>query len=175
MSSIEVKELREIIFDMLNFTNMYCLALDGEMNIKFVNKSLSMELGYESYKELLDKPWIDFVPENQKEIIKSIHHSVANGIENWEEKYREVHSSIISKNGKSTCVYWFNSHINSKFNWVFSFGIKKLKQFQMENIDSIREYYYELLNKDKVMINSMRDVMGLRNKIAETFKKTNFE
>jgi hypothetical protein len=53
MSKMEkqVEGLREIVFKMLNFTNMYCLVLDHEMIVKFVNLSLALDLGYESYEE----------------------------------------------------------------------------------------------------------------------------
>lgn len=170
--SEEVKELREIIFNMLNFTNMYCLVLDQKMIIKFVNSSLALDLGYSSYQDVIGKNWINFIDPDEKKIIETIHISISNGINDWENKYREVHGNIINKNGKKIKVYWFNSHINSSLNWTFSFGIKKHIPLETKNIDSVREYYHDILNKDKIMINTMRDVMGLRDKIVDSCKPT---
>lgn len=162
----ELKELREVIFNMLNFTNMYCLVLDNKLVIKFVNLSLAIDLGFESYTNLIDQCWLDFIDEREITMITTVHSAVANGIENWEEKYREVQNKIITKEGKSISVHWFNSHINTDLNWTFSFGIKR--EPVIDSVDSIRDFYYDVIQKDRVMINSMRDVMGLRDKIVDS-------
>lgn len=165
----ELEELRNIIFNMLNFTNMYCLVLDQEMIIKFVNLSLALDLGYKSYEEILGKCWLDFIKNEEKHMIQIIHQSIANGLNNWEEKYREVQNTVITKQGRQFPVYWFNSHINTDLNWTFSFGIKKINS---EREDDIRDFYFDILKRDRVIINSMRDSMGLRDKIVNTCKPT---
>jgi len=165
----ELENLREIIFNMLNFTNMYCLVLNKEMVIKFVNLSLAIDLGYKSYEELLGHCWLNFIKEEEKQMIETIHNSIAQGTKGWEEKYREVQSNIITKDGKEFPVYWFNSHINTDINWSFSFGIKKL---QSDKEDDIRDFYFDILKRDRVIINSMRDSLGLRDRIVDTCKPT---
>jgi transcriptional regulator with PAS, ATPase and Fis domain len=165
----EIKQLREVIFNMLNFTNMYCLVLDNEMTIKFVNMSLALDLGYESYNEVINKCWLDFIKKEDKEMLRIVHNSVANGDKNWEDKYREVKNTVITKDEKKISVYWFNSHINTNLNWSFSFGIKRP---EIEKEDDIRDFYYDIIKKDRVIINSMRDAMGLRDKIVDTCKPT---
>lgn len=165
----EVRQLRAIVFNMLNFTNIYVLVLDRNMDIKFANNSLAIDLGFKSYKELLGHCWLDFIYENEKTLVSTIHAAVSNGYENWKSKYGEFQNEIIGKNGENNFVYWFNSHINSKYNWMFSFGIKK-EQKQNITMDSVRDYYKEIITKDRVMINSMRDVIGLRDKIIDTCK-----
>ncbi len=167
--SKEIEELRTIIFNMLNFTNMYCLVLNQEMIIKFINLSLALDLGFQSYEELIDRCWLDFIKPEEKQMIKIIHTSVANGSEEWESKYREVQSVVKTKQGKEFPVYWFNSHINTDLNWTFSFGIKKIESDQ-EN--DIRDFYFDIIKRDRVIINSMRDAMGLRDKIVDTCKPT---
>ena len=165
----ELESLREIIFNMLNFTNMYCLVLDQEMVIKFANLSLAIDMGYKSYDELLNKCWLDFIRDEEKQMVQIIHNSVANGTKEWEAKYREVQNTIVTKNGKAFPVYWFNSHINTDLNWTFSFGIKKL---DADKEDDIRDFYFDIIKRDRVIINSMRDSMGLRDKIVDTCKPT---
>lgn len=165
----EVKELRETIFNMLNFTNMYCLVLDTEMVIKFINQSLALDLGYKSYEEIIGKCWLDFIIEDDQDLIKSVHASVAYGVDEWEEKYREVQNNIRRLDGNVMTVYWFNSHVNTNLNWTFSFGLQRPIRVTEGN-DSIRDFYYDVIQKDRLMINSMRDVMGLRDKIVNSCK-----
>jgi PAS domain S-box-containing protein len=157
----QVKELRSIIFNMLNYTNMYILVLDQQMLIKFINNSLANDLGYDKFDDLLGKCWLDFIDENDKETIKIIHTSIANGYENW-KTYKEFQNEINGKDGEKINVCWFNSHINTDYNWTFSFGIKK--EIETHSIDSIRDYYQDIISKDRVMISAMRDVIGLKNK-----------
>lgn len=169
----EVEQLRKIIFNMLNFTNMYCLALDEKMTIKFVNTSLALDLGFKSYHDLINKCWLEFVEKDEKLIVQTVHTAVANGIDNWENKYRELQNNIITKEKKKITVHWFNSHINTNLNWTFSFGIKK--EPINEDMNNIRDFYYDVIQKDRIMINSMRDTMKLRDKIGDTCKPTFME
>ncbi len=163
----QVKELRSIIFNMLNFTNMYVLILDQNMIIKFANNSLAIDLGFEKYDDLLDKCWLEFIKTKEGETISAIHHAIANGTKDW-EVYREFQNTINGKKGELN-VCWFNSHINTDYNWTFSFGIRK-KTTQEVSMDSVREYYQDIISKDRVMINAMRDVIGLRDKIVDSCK-----
>jgi hypothetical protein len=165
----ETEKLKKIIFSMLNFTNMYCLVLDHEMHVKFVNLSLAIDLGFESYEEVIDQCWMDFIIPNEKDMIKTIHHSIANNLNNWERKYVEVQSTMLTKNNKAIEVYWFNSHINTDLNWTFSFGIKKRDMTKDED-ENLRDFYFDMIKKDRVLINSMRDSLGLRNEIINTCK-----
>jgi hypothetical protein len=171
MSKMEkqVEGLREIVFKMLNFTNMYCLVLDHEMIVKFVNLSLALDLGYESYEDMIGHCWLDFIKKEEKQMITIIHHAVSTGKKDWEEKYREVQNTVITREGREFPVYWFNSHINTELDWTFSFGIKKI---EADKEDDIREFYFDILKRDRVIINSMRDSLGLRDKIVDTCKPT---
>lgn len=163
----EIKQLRSIIFDILNFTNTYILVLDKDMTIKFVNDSLANDLGFEQYNDIIGHSWLDFLEEKEKKIIKLIHCSVALGVNNWEEKYKEVQNTIVGKNGERHCVQWINSHINTNYNWSFSFGMKKKNESKI-SMNDIREHYKKMINNDRIMINSIKDVMGLKNEIIDT-------
>lgn len=165
-----VKDLRGIIFKMLNFTNMYTLILDQNLIIRFANSSLAIDLGFDGYSGLTGKCWLDFVPEREQNIIEGIHKSIANGTNDW-EKYREFKNRIRNINGEEIETYWFNSHINTDYNWTFSFGIRKRPIVQDDvNMDSIRNYYRDIINKDREMIKSMREVIGFRDDIVNTCK-----
>lgn len=165
----EVKELRDIIFTMLNFTNMYALVLDQEMIVRFANTSLALDLGFKGYQELIGRCWLDFIKPEDFKTVSAIHQAIANGIGDW-EKYREFKNTIVAKN-ETIEVYWFNSHINTDYNWTFSFGVRARPIVQDEiNMNSIRNYYRDIINKDREMIVALRDVIGLRDKIVDTCK-----
>jgi PAS domain S-box-containing protein len=164
----EVSELRNIIFSMLNFTNMYALVLDQQMVVRFVNTSLALDLGYKSYNDVIGQCWLDFIPEKDRKIIGAIHTAVSLAEGNW-NKYREFKNQILNKNGDIFHVHWFNSHINTNLNWTFSFGVRERPIIKDDvDIDSVRDYYRDIINKDREMIFALRDVIGLRDKIVDT-------
>lgn len=166
----EVRELRNIIFNMLNFTNMYSLVLDQNLTIRFANASLSIDLGFKEYTELIGRCWLDFVVPKERDMISVIHKSIADGTDGW-EKYREFKNHIVNTDKDTIEVHWFNSHINTDYNWTFSFGIRKRPLIIDDiNMDSIRSYYRDIINKDREMIIAMRDVIHLRDKIVDTCK-----
>ena len=152
----EVMSLRKTIFSMLNYANMYVLVLDGKMNIKFANQALAKDLGFEKYRELTNRCWIDFIPEPERKVITTIHRAVAEGKE-W-NKFKEFQNNILTKDGNIVNVHWFNSHINTEFNWSFSFGIRQEPTTEITP-ESIRTYYKDIINKDRTMINAMKQLI----------------
>ena len=159
----QIKELRNIVFTMLNFTNLYTLVLDEKMTIKFINNSLASDLGFKDYNALIGRCWLDFILEEDIKRVSIIHESIAYGRDGW-EVYKEVKNRI--KGNNEIYVHWFNSHINSHYNWTFSFGVRKNEMEKTEvPIDSVREYYHDIITKDRVMINSIRDLIGANRKI----------
>lgn len=160
----QVKNLRRTIFNMLNYANMYVLVLDEKMEIKFANNSLAVDLGFKGYEELVGRCWLDFIRDEERKTITTIHAVVSRGTE-W-EKYREFKNVIITSDGEIN-VHWFNSHINSDFNWTFSFGIRQEPQTQV-TMTSIRNYYKDIIDKDRTMINSMRDMIVFRERVVDS-------
>jgi len=154
MSKLEdqVKELRKVIFDILNFTNMYVLVLNEKMIIKFANNSLATDLGFKKYNDILGRNWLDFIED--KDIIYKVHESIPFG------HNKEFQNKIYGLNGEELSVHWFNSYINTDYNWIFSFGVKKDPPIEMtDSIESIRTHFLNMINEDRIMINSMREVM----------------
>jgi len=162
----QVKQLKNIIFNMLNFTSIYVLILDNRMNIKFINNSLAVDLGFRTYKELLGRCWMDFIDSKEKNVILTAHNSIINKKDNWEDKYKELKTNIVGKNGEVNSVYWFNSHINSDYNLTLSFGIKKNINPGI-TIESVRNYYKDILDKDRLMILSMKDTIKMKEENEE--------
>lgn len=162
----KISRLTETIFNMLNYANMYVLVLDEKMEVQFANQSLAVDIGYESYEKLVGKCWLDFIPSSEKKIIVTIHKVISDGKEGW-RKYREFQNKILTIENNIIHVQWFNSHINSKYNWSLSFGLRKEPETKI-TMNSIRNYYRDVIDKDKTMIDSMRDMITLRNKVIDT-------
>jgi hypothetical protein len=168
MSQLEeqVIQLRKTIFQMLNYANMYVLVLDDKMEIKFANNSLAVDLGYNKYNDVVGKSWLDYIIDEEKKKIITIHTILSTGLDNW-ERYREFQNIIQPIQGKKIDVHWFNSHINTDLNWTFSFGIRKEPDTRV-TMKSIRTYYKDIVDKDRTMINSMRDMLVFRNRIVDS-------
>jgi transcriptional regulator with PAS, ATPase and Fis domain len=159
----QVKNLRRTIFNMLNYANMYVLVLDEKMEVRFANSSLALDLGFNNYKELVGRCWLDFIKEEERKTVITIHKVISVG-EEW-EKYKEFQNTIVGK--EEIYVHWFNSHINSDYNWTFSFGIRKKPPTQI-TMTSIRNYYKDIIDKDRTMIDSMRDMIVFRDRVVDS-------
>lgn len=162
----EVKNLRKTIFNMLNYANMFVLVLNEQMIIKYSNTSLAKFLGFNTYKDILGRCWIDFLREDEVQAVKVVHKLIADGVEEW-EKYREFRNHIKPINGEPIMVHWFNSHINTEYNWSFSFGITKTPNPTMVTMDSIREYYKDIIEYDRTMIESMKETIIQNDKVCQ--------
>ena len=161
----QVNHLRMTIFNMLNYANMYVLILDRKMDVQFANNSLAVDLGFKTYNDIVGKCWLSFIRDDERKIITTIHKVVSDGVPEW-EKYREFKNNIKGTEG-DILVHWFNSHINTDFNWTFSFGIRKEPATEI-TMDSIRTYYKDIIDKDRTMINSMKDMILFRNRIVDS-------
>jgi len=143
---------------------MYILVLDEKMTVKFCNNSLATELGLGHENDLMGKCWLDFIEDVERKVVLTVHTVLSKG--EGENKYKEFINNIIDINGNKLKVHWFNSHVNSNFNWTFSFGIRK---DPMEvTADSIRSYYRDVIDKDRTMIESMRDMILFKDSLLDS-------
>ena len=159
----ESSVLRKAIWDILNYCNMYVLLLDNKLNIKLMNWSLATKLGFQDEKEAIGRCWLDFIPDDLKKHIQMIHHIIAYTDE--KDKYREVTNDIKCLNGDIITVRWFNVNINSSFNMTLSAGLL-LEKNKDDSIESVRSYYRDIIQKDRTLIKSLRDIV---------IKDTNFD
>lgn len=163
-------KLINTIFKMLNYANMYIIILDEKMEVKFMNQSLASDLGFESYEDGLGRCWLDFIVDNERKTILTIHKMVSEGM-NY-EKYREFQNKIKTIDDRIIDVLWFNCNINTGYNWTFSFGIRK-EPITEVTIDSLRDYYRDVIDKDRTMINAMRDMIVSKQKLMDSCEPSN--
>ena len=144
------------IWNLLNYSsNTFVVVLDSQMNVKIANYHLYSTLGFEKEDEILGKRWTIFIKESMIEVIEHVHEEVLKK----NPGYSEFAHEIVDKAGKLVMVKWFNSMINSDYNWVFSIGIPLIKEPTIdEDIDSIRSYFKEVLERDKTTILAMKEV-----------------
>ena len=144
------------ILDVLNYSNMFVLVLDEKMNIKFINWSLATALGFENEFEPLDRCWLDFIPKEIQETIKTVHASISRG--GNPIKFREFTNEVLKVNGEKISIKWFNTAINHDYNWSFSIGLLNEAHIHVTE-ESIRSYYQNVIQNDRTMILSLRDTI----------------
>ena len=69
----ELDKTKNAILDMMNYSDMFVLVLDEKMNIKFINWSLSTNLGFKDEFEPVGRCWLDFIKKDEVENISYIH------------------------------------------------------------------------------------------------------
>jgi len=163
-------KFQKAIWDMLNYANMFVLLLDENMNIKLLNWSLATKLGFKNEVEPLGRCWLDFLPDEDKEWIKVIHHHVTYTTAEA-EKYKEVINDIVTLSGEVVKVKWFNALINHNYNFTFSMGIYKEPDTKITE-ESIRTFYRDVIEKDKVMIKALKHLVNVSYSPALESEKT---
>lgn len=161
----EIEDLKEksgsltkAIWDILNYASVYIVILDRDMNVRLLNWSLATDLGFESEKDVIGKCWMDFIPVDNRELVRKVHHYLSTN--ERADKYREITNNIETLKKSIISVKWFNIPVNSGFNLTFSVGIKIDEETNsIIAEDSIRSYYRDIIQKDRTMIQSLRDVV----------------
>ena len=153
--------LKKAIWDMLNYAQMYVVLLDSNMIIRLINWSLATDLGFENEREVIGHCWLEFISEEDTDRVVKIHNQLA--YNDKDKKFREIVNDIVTKDEKKISVKWFNVPINSTYHMTFSMGLK-MTQLNVEaataiSEDSIRSYYRDIIEKDRTMIQSLKDVV----------------
>jgi hypothetical protein len=154
----ESNSLKKAIWDMLNYANIYILLLDKNLIIRLINNNLAKDLGYENEKTAIGHCWMEHIPASSMTLIRIAHKELIKG-EN-SSQYKEVTNDIRLGNGQTVSTKWFNVAINSVYNMTFSIGIKLMipEDYLKISEESIRSYYKDIIEKDRSMIKSLREV-----------------
>jgi hypothetical protein len=160
----ERKLLQKAIWDMLNYANMYVVLLGEDLTIKLINWSLATKLGFKDEREPLGECWLEFIKPEEHLRIKAIHSDVT---KNKDSKFVEHENDIVTKDNIIISVKWFNIHINTDYNMTFSFGIPKTIPAEITE-ESIRNYYRDIIEKDKTMIKSLKETVLSEGYISDS-------
>lgn len=153
-----VRNMRNALWDMLNYANLFVIVLDQDMKIKLANFSLATTLGFKNESDIVDHDWLEFIPEAEHDLIKTYHSLLCNNTD-LTSMNREFFNCIKTLNGSEIHVKWFNTRINSNYNWTFSIGIPRSNEKFENTEDSIRAYYRDIIDQDKTMIEALRDTI----------------
>ena len=154
---------------------MFVLLLDEKMNIQLINWSLATKLGFKNENEPIGRCWVDFLQPKDVEWIKTIHYSITYSTEEA-KKYREVSNEIVALDGSKIKVKWFNAMINHSYNFTFSMGVYDEVEKTEVTEESIRAFYRDVIEQDRVMITAMKNVLKMRHPAvctAENLDKEN--
>ncbi len=157
---LEASGLKKAIWDMLNYTSMFILLLDSKLIIKLMNWSFATELGFSNEREVIGKSWLDFVPEENECMIKAVHNCLVSEKSEKTREYREIVNEVKRLDGSTLIIKWFNLPIHDKYDMTFSMGLKaSTRDSHVISEDSIRSYYRDIVEKDRTMIKSLKEVL----------------
>lgn len=149
-----VSDLEKVVWEMLNYSNLFVVILDENLNIKLINWRLATALGFSNEEEPIGKCWLDFIPESKRVVIKHIHRNVMNN----NPEFTEALTDLVIANDQVVSVRWFNCKINHEMNWTFSIGVPITQITAEMHIDSLRSYFQDIIQRDATMIKAIRDV-----------------
>ena len=147
----------EIILKILDYTSAYVVVLDSEMKIRYINLALANKLGFANAGELINRCWLDFIDDNIKDKIKSVHRTLLTSMQN---EFNEFINPIIDRDGNSTTVKWLNTSINSETNWTFSMGVPERVDLVNFTGDDIRQQFKAAIESDRTMIKSLKECIN---------------
>ncbi len=152
--------LKMSLKDLFDFTNIYMLILDKEMNIKSCSFKLARDLGFNGEDELVGTSWKKFLKEKDKTKLDLIHKNVVDDSIKYQKFLREVTNKIVTKSGSTITTKWFNSRISNGHTYTFSIGIPYNRKVTPEDdIDSIRAYWKYVLDKDDTTLKALKEVV----------------
>jgi PAS domain S-box-containing protein len=158
----KVKFREQMMWDLFNHSHFYVIVINHNTQlISLANYKLAIDLGFKSEDELVGRSCFDFIPENQRDLINVIKSQlccVGNS-----SKFREFTFDMQTLDGKIILVKWFNSYINTTEHVSFSIGIPIKQPSYEDSIDSIRDYFNTILDKDRVMIDAMNSILARDN------------
>ena len=149
----QFEDFANLLFEILNNSNVYIVVLDRTINIRFINAPLANRLGFENIDELIGRCWLDFIPEKIHETLKTVHAYI---FYNSEDDYREYTNEILPLDKISLKVKWYNTVINHKTFWTFSFGLP-LNNSEIQSKASIRADFKNMIESDKTVIKSLKE------------------
>lgn len=143
----------DLIMELLNCSIFYIVVLDINMKIRFVNKSLVTRLGFSVQESIIDRCWLDFIPDINKDGITKVHSSVLHGPNG---DFNEYSNTILDRTGSKFEVKWFNTLVNHGTDWSFSFGLPYEKEIEITK-EGIRKNFRAMIKSDKILIRSLKD------------------
>jgi PAS domain S-box-containing protein len=147
------KKIELSLRDIFDYSDIYLIVLNSDMDIRLCSYRLALDLGFESSEELIGKNWTEFLP---------IEMAPLKELFGPEKKkiFNEFTNDIQTKNGTRIPTKWFNTRIKNGEICTFSIGIPLTKEITKEDsIETMRAYWEDIIKKDRTTINVFKDLM----------------
>lgn len=155
----DIKRIKSSLYELINHSNLYLLLIDEQFKVSLCNYSLAHDLGFEHESELIGYDWREFIPEENIDLISEVHINIISTYDTC-SRYSEVTNDIKTMDGSLITTKWFNACIKNGVKYTFSIGMPTSKPSDVEdNIDAIRAYWKNIIQKDQTTINAFRDVI----------------
>jgi len=138
----------------IDYSNLYVIITNKEGVIIAVSIKLAKDLqgGSPNTYTIVGKNIYDFMYEDDVERIKNTNKKLIDGCEaNIEVAFR-----MKTKTENLLPIKWITSFINTDLNWIFKVGVAVSTNINYEEADMIREYYTNLVKKDREKIDKSK-------------------
>jgi len=160
----EKMKLQVSLKELFDYSNIYMVILDVNMNIKLCSYLLAKDLGYETENEMIGLSWKQFLIESDRRYIDNFHKEILKNSQTFKKSLREVVTTLLTKSKHKISVKWFNSRIDNSHTYTFSIGIPIDKKITpQDGIDSIRAYWRDVLEKDATTLTALKSTLKETN------------
>lgn len=128
----------------------YIIVSNLEGKILSCNDYFCKDIGYEK-TDLLNKTWSDLISELEYKILTDRIKL---------ESFTEAVFSIKTIDGSPCYIKWFHSLINDKNNLILGVGAPLIKDRGENDVDSVRNYFQNLITRDRFVIESLKKTVN---------------
>lgn len=164
---MEGKNIKELIWDIFNYSTFYIVVFDENMKIVLANYAFAIALGFSSEDELVGKKWSDFISEEEKSVAEKVFKSLRNG----NISYEEYSGKTKTKSDSPLYIRWFSTFLDNHIKCIVNVGIPLECLSPEQSIDSVRAFYKDILEKDSKMIQTMKESIGIHLPVEEVCEK----
>ena len=149
------------LWDSLYYSNFYFLVLNCSLEIIKINEKLSYIINLDKDKK--SESVLNYITPEYKSIIPGLCDTLIGN----DNKYIEFVFDLKNTSGKTISVKWFITFVNDGHNYLLCIGIPLTTKIDLDqDIDSVRHYYKTIVDKDKIMIQSLKNTLGINTKMC---------
>lgn len=139
-----------------NCSKLFFVALNEKLGIFLANDILTQTLGFEKQDELLGKNWLQFIPEEEKEVVRHVHLEVRTN--DTDCHFRESINDLITPEN-TIRVRWFNDLLNFGLKGTFSIGVPLGGIVALKgDTQKVRDFFQQQIEKDRTTIQAISEM-----------------
>ena len=147
-----MNEIIETVCRLIDFSNMFLVIMGEDGKIASIGNRVSKHINHpENFVELNGKNWFDFVVPIDRERVQGEYNEIILN----KDLCKETIYGISGETSGAIQIKWIISYVNHEYNLVLSIGIPVSKD--ETEFERIRNYYSEIIAKDRTNIQSIKD------------------